>query len=54
MFNFPKLWALIAELGEEGYLGEFLMKELSSYVGEGGEQEDDITLLTLRCSASLS
>jgi hypothetical protein len=26
-------------------------EELYSFVGEGWEQEDDITLLTLRCSA---
>ena len=54
MFGFPRLRALIAEHGEEGYLGEFLMEELYSFVGEGWEQEDDITLLTLRRSASLS
>ena len=35
-------------------LGEFLMEELYSFVGDGWEQEDDITLLTLRRSASLS
>jgi serine phosphatase RsbU (regulator of sigma subunit)/ketosteroid isomerase-like protein len=54
MFGFPRLRALIAEHGEEGYLGEFLMEELYSFVGKGWEQEDDITLLTLRRSASLS
>jgi serine phosphatase RsbU (regulator of sigma subunit) len=54
MFGFPRLRALIAEHGEEGYLGEFLMEELYSFVGEGWEQEDDITLLTLKRSASLS
>jgi hypothetical protein len=31
-------------------LGDFLMEELYSFVGEGWEQEDDITLLTLRRS----
>jgi hypothetical protein len=31
-----------------------LLEELYSFVGEGWEQEDDITLLTLRRSASLS
>ena len=31
-----------------------LMEELYSFVGEGWEQEDDITLLTLKRSASLS
>jgi serine phosphatase RsbU (regulator of sigma subunit)/predicted ester cyclase len=54
MFGFPRLRVLIAEHGEEGSLGDFLMKELYSFVGEDWEQEDDITLLTLRRSASLS
>jgi serine phosphatase RsbU (regulator of sigma subunit) len=48
MFGFPRLRALIAEHAVEGSLGEFLMEELYSFVGEGWEQEDDITLLTLR------
>jgi hypothetical protein len=30
------------------------LEELYSFVGEGWEQEDDITLLTLKRSASLS
>jgi hypothetical protein len=30
------------------------MEELESFTGEGWEQEDDITLLTLKRSASLS
>jgi serine phosphatase RsbU (regulator of sigma subunit) len=51
MFSFPRLRALIAEHGEERSLGEFLMKELYSFVGESWQQEDDITLLTLRRSA---
>src|SRR5215203_4865295 len=55
MFGFPRLRALIAEHAEEERpLGDFLLEELYSFVGEGWEQEDDITLLTLRCSASLS
>jgi serine phosphatase RsbU (regulator of sigma subunit)/ketosteroid isomerase-like protein len=54
MFGFPRLRVLMAEHGEEGSLGEFLMEELYSFAGEGWEQEDDITLLTLRRSASLS
>jgi serine phosphatase RsbU (regulator of sigma subunit) len=49
MFGFPRLRALIAEHGEESALGDFLMEELYSFVGEGWEQEDDITLLTLKC-----
>jgi predicted ester cyclase len=55
MFGFPRLRALIAEHGdEEGSLGDFLLEELYSFTGEGWEQEDDITLLTLRRSAFLS
>ena len=54
MFGFPRLRALIAEHAVEGPLGEFLMEELYSFVGEGWEQEDDITLLTLHRSSALS
>jgi predicted ester cyclase len=52
MFGFPRLRRLVAEHGEERMLVDFLMGELSSFVGEGWEQEDDITLLTLRSSAA--
>jgi serine phosphatase RsbU (regulator of sigma subunit) len=51
MFGFPRLRAVIAEHGEERSLGNLLLEELYSFVGEGWEQEDDITLLTLRRSA---
>jgi serine phosphatase RsbU (regulator of sigma subunit) len=54
MFGFPRLRALVAEHAEERSLGDFLLEELYSFVGEGWEQEDDITLVTLRCSAPLS
>jgi serine phosphatase RsbU (regulator of sigma subunit) len=54
MFGFPRLQALVAEHGEERPLGAFLMEELYSFVGDGWEQEDDITLLTLKRFASLS
>jgi serine phosphatase RsbU (regulator of sigma subunit) len=50
MFGFPRLQALVAEHDEGEPLGEFLMEELYTFVGEGWEQEDDITLLTLRRS----
>jgi serine phosphatase RsbU (regulator of sigma subunit) len=54
MFGFPRLRALIAEhAAEEGSLGDFLLRELYTFVGESWEQEDDITLLTLKRSASL-
>jgi serine phosphatase RsbU (regulator of sigma subunit) len=51
MFGFPRLQALVARHGVERSLGKLLLEELYSFVGEGWEQEDDITLLTLRCSA---
>jgi serine phosphatase RsbU (regulator of sigma subunit) len=51
MFSFPKLRALIAEHAEKESLEKALLEELYTYVGEGWEQEDDITLLTLRRSA---
>src|SRR5215203_2005946 len=54
MFGFPRLRALVAEHGEERSLGNLLLEELYSFTGEGWEQEDDITLLTLRRSAARS
>jgi serine phosphatase RsbU (regulator of sigma subunit) len=53
IFGFPRLQALVAKHGEVGALGDLLMEELYTFVGEGWEQEDDITLLTLKRSASL-
>jgi predicted ester cyclase len=52
MFGFPRLRSLVAEHGEEGSLVDFLLEQLYSFVGEGWEQEDDITLVTLRRAAS--
>jgi len=54
MFGFPRLQALVAKHGEERSVGDFLLEELYSFTGAGWEQEDDITLLTLRRSAALS
>src|SRR5918999_927186 len=54
MFGFPRLRELVAEHGQERSLGNFLLEELYSFVGEGWEPEDDITLLTLRHSVPLS
>jgi serine phosphatase RsbU (regulator of sigma subunit) len=54
MFGFPRLRALVAKHGEERSLGDFLLEELYSFVGQGWEQEDDITLLTLRRLATRS
>jgi hypothetical protein len=54
MFGFPRLRAFVAEHGEDRSLGDFLLEQLYSFTGEEWEQEDDITLLTLRRSLSLS
>src|SRR5829696_1753134 len=53
MFGFPRLRRLVAEHAEEGSLVDFLMDELRSFTGDGWEQEDDITLVTLHRSEEL-
>jgi len=51
MFGFPRLRRLVAEhAAEQGSLVDYLMDELRSFTGDRWEQEDDITLLTLRRS----
>jgi predicted ester cyclase len=51
MFGTPRLRGLLSERSESGRgLSATLMEELYSFVGEGWEQEDDITLLTLERS----
>ena len=54
MFGFPRLRELVAKHGDETSLEETLLEELYSFTGEGWEQEDDITLLTLRRSTTRS
>jgi serine phosphatase RsbU (regulator of sigma subunit) len=54
MFGFPRLRALIAEHAENESLEQALLEELYSFVGDSWEQEDDITLLTLRRFVPLS
>jgi serine phosphatase RsbU (regulator of sigma subunit) len=51
MFGFPRLRRLVAEHdAEEGSLVDILIDELRSFTGDRWEQEDDITLVTLRRS----
>jgi serine phosphatase RsbU (regulator of sigma subunit) len=53
VFGFPQLRRLVAEhAAEEGSLVDFLMDELRSFTEDGWEQEDDITLVTLRRTAA--
>ena len=54
MFGFPRLRELVARHGEDRLVDETLLEELYSFTGEGWEQEDDITLLTLQRSAARS
>jgi predicted ester cyclase len=55
MFGTPRLRGLLSEHPMRGTdLCITLMEELASFTGEGWEQEDDITLLTLECSPSRS
>jgi serine phosphatase RsbU (regulator of sigma subunit)/predicted ester cyclase len=48
MFGFPRLQTLVAQHADGGALVDFLMEKLHSFTGEGWEQEDDITLVTLQ------
>ncbi len=52
MFGFPRLRRLIAThgAGSGDKLVDFLLAELARFTGEGWEQEDDITLVTLQRS----
>jgi serine phosphatase RsbU (regulator of sigma subunit)/predicted ester cyclase len=55
MFGTPRLRGLLSEHPEAGSgLSATLLEELRRFTGEGWEQEDDITLLTLECSATCS
>jgi serine phosphatase RsbU (regulator of sigma subunit)/ketosteroid isomerase-like protein len=50
MFGFPRLRALVPGHAEKRSFVTLLIAELHSFTGEEWEQEDDITLLTLRRS----
>ena len=50
MFGFPRLRALVAGHAEKRSFVTLLIAELYSFTEEEWEQEDDITLLTLRRS----
>jgi serine phosphatase RsbU (regulator of sigma subunit)/anti-sigma regulatory factor (Ser/Thr protein kinase) len=53
MFGFPRTRELIGSFSEKpDELIDFLLTQLSHFTGPGWEQEDDITLVTIHCSAS--
>jgi serine phosphatase RsbU (regulator of sigma subunit) len=47
MFGFPRLRSLMAGHEKGNSLVDMMLEELYSFTGEGWEQEDDITLVTL-------
>ena len=51
MFDTPRLKALLEEHANGASLIEVLLGELKCFTGEGWEQEDDVTLLTLQRTA---
>jgi len=48
MFGFPRLKTLLEEHAEGASLIRLLLSELKSFTGEGWEQEDDVTMVTLQ------
>jgi serine phosphatase RsbU (regulator of sigma subunit) len=51
MFGFPRLRRLVGAHPGGGPLIDFLLEELSRFVGKDWEQEDDVTLVTLQRSS---
>jgi serine phosphatase RsbU (regulator of sigma subunit)/anti-sigma regulatory factor (Ser/Thr protein kinase) len=51
MFGFPRLEQLLLREIEPAGLIEYLLKSLAAFTGEGWEQEDDVTLVTLHRNA---
>src|SRR5215204_3545359 len=50
MFGFPRLQGFVGAHPGGATMIDFLLKELARFVGDGWEQEDDITLVTLERS----
>jgi len=48
MFGFPRLQKLLEAHAGETSLIDILLGELKRFTGEGWEQEDDVTLVTLQ------
>lgn len=52
MFGFPRLRDLVGQDCSDTGLTQFLLSELHTFAGEGWEQEDDVTLVTLHRSTN--
>lgn len=48
MFGFPRLQALMAEHPGGAHLVDYMLEKLTDFTGPHWEQEDDVTLMTLR------
>ncbi len=48
MFGFPRLQRILEEQADHASLIDVLLDELRRFTGEGWEQEDDVTLVTLQ------
>jgi serine phosphatase RsbU (regulator of sigma subunit)/anti-sigma regulatory factor (Ser/Thr protein kinase) len=51
MFGFPRVKALLDHEARGQELIDYLLSELADFTGEGWEQEDDVTLVTLQYKA---
>jgi serine phosphatase RsbU (regulator of sigma subunit)/anti-sigma regulatory factor (Ser/Thr protein kinase) len=52
MFGFPRLKELLAGQCTAQHLTQFLLAELAAFTGDGWEQEDDVTLVTIHRHAA--
>lgn len=52
MFGFPRVKDLVASRADNSELIESLLRELHNFTGPGWQQEDDVTLVTLRRALS--
>ncbi|MGZ3714309.1 MAG: ATP-binding SpoIIE family protein phosphatase, partial [Ktedonobacterales bacterium] len=52
MFGFPHLMEVLGQHGDESPVIDYLLSQLSSFTGDDWEQEDDVTLVTLKRTAA--
>lgn len=52
MFGFPHLMEVLGQHSDESPVIDFLLSQLSSFTGDDWEQEDDVTLVTLKRTAA--
>lgn len=52
MFGFPRLMGLVGSTGDGSRLTSSILAELDRFCGAGHEQEDDVTMVTIRHASS--